>query len=61
MKIVYSVKRNGLDPKKRVYICDSCKKTFNWGRSSCWYGSYRDLEESPQTIKYYCCDKCKRR
>jgi len=48
----------GLNFKKRVYNCSTCKKPFNWDKNSSWYGSYKMLEDTPEKIKYFCSDKC---
>ncbi len=56
MKVVRTA--NGLTPGKKVYECSTCGVLFNWDKNSSWYGSYKDMEEKPHLIKYYCSDKC---
>jgi len=43
---------------KRPYRCHGCGKIFLWTDDASWYGSYYQLEEKPEELKFYCNDKC---
>lgn len=58
MKVEFSRKRIGLDLNKKVYQCHICEKLFNWDNHSSWYGSDNDMEKDPESIPYFCSDKC---
>lgn len=43
---------------KKVYVCYSCSKWFEWGKDSSWYGSLKDIDNGD--IKhFFCSNKCK--
>lgn len=58
MKVVYNADESGIDRTKEVYQCHTCSKVFNWNSNSSWFGSYNQLENNPDEIKYFCSDKC---
>ena len=58
MEVVYNKTKTKLDLSKRIYECSSCGELFNWDDNSTWYGSYKQLEEEPEKIKYYCNVRC---
>lgn len=58
MKIVHDINKTGLNTNKLIYQCKTCGKLFNWDSNSSWYGSYKQLEDQPDKIKYFCSDKC---
>jgi len=47
-----------LNTNKQIYECSVCGELFNWSSQSSWYGSYKQMEEHPDKIKYFCSDKC---
>lgn len=47
---------------KRLWSCDapSCdQRRVPWGPSWQWYGSYRDLEDSPFSVFAVCSEACR--
>ena len=44
----------------RLYICGVCGEVFQWDDDAgcCWWGSYKDLEESPEKIVPICSKPC---
>ena len=60
MKVVHDINKTGLDTNKQIYQCKTCGKLFNWDGNSSWYGSYKQMENQPDKIKYFCSDKCVR-
>ena len=60
MKVVFNKQKENLDTNKEIYRCNTCGKLFNWDKNSSWFGSYRQMENNPEKLKYYCSDKCVR-
>lgn len=58
MKIIHNRAGLKLTKGKQVYECNTCGELFNWDNESSWYGSYKQMEEQPNKIKYFCSDKC---
>jgi len=56
MEVVHNIKT--LETNKSVYKCSTCDKIFNWDKDSSWYGSYKQMENEPDKIKYFCSAKC---
>jgi len=50
--------KNDLDPHKKVYQCFICNESFNWNKGSSWYGSMRQMDEDPNSVKCFCSEKC---
>lgn len=48
-----------LDRNRAIYLCHVCGSAFNWNDQSAWYGSYHDMENKSENVKYLCCNKCK--
>jgi len=59
MTVEHSTKH--IDTSRRIYRCDTCGNLFNWGDESTWFGSLKELEETPSKIKHYCTKKCQPR
>lgn len=58
LKVTHNINKLGLDTNRQIYECSTCGNLFNWNSESSWYGSYKQWEEQPDEIKYYCSDKC---
>lgn len=44
----------------RVYLCDVCKRPFEWGPESMWYGSIKDQEDCNwKAVAFYCSLACR--
>lgn len=44
----------------RVYVCDVCRKPFEWGPGALWYGSIADVEDCNwDEIAVLCSLQCK--
>lgn len=58
MKVVFKKSDENLDTSKKIYTCKTCEVLFNWGDSSSWYGSFKQQENKPHSIPYFCSKKC---
>ena len=48
--------------KPRIWKCHSCKRPFQWGPESRWYGSLRDEDEKPlDQLPAFCSGECARK
>lgn len=45
-------------PSGRTHTCSTCGKIDNWKEGWMWFGSYRQLEDTPEKILKFCCDAC---
>jgi len=57
MEVIFN-KKQTFKTNKEIYTCHTCKKLFNWGKNSSWFGSYKMMENNPEKIKNFCSDKC---
>lgn len=57
MKIVYSSERLVEETPPPKYDCETCKRGFDWGKNSRWWGSWKDAENGFDVPKF-CSPKC---
>lgn len=50
-----------VNQNRKIYQCSKCGNLFNWNNQSSWFGSYKQMEEDPSKLKYYCSNKCAER
>ena len=43
---------------KRLYECDQCGRLSPWETGWIWYGSIRDLDETPEKVVVFCSVDC---
>lgn len=59
MKVISNLNNLNVDTTKKIYRCAVCDSLFNWGIGTMWFGSYKQLENTPEKIKYICSSQCK--
>lgn len=55
MQVVHNANKLKVSKEDKIYQCSFCNGLFTWNNKARWYGSFHDLENHPEKIKYYCC------
>lgn len=58
MRVIHNGNISGVDKSRNVYVCSTCGKLFNWSDECSWFGSYKQMDNDPNSVTYYCSEKC---